>query len=563
MTNKEIASLFNQTAKILELHGDNPFKIKGYQSAAFNLEKYNETLSSLSGNELEALEGINKKTATKIVEIATTGCFTELQNLLDNTPLGVIELLEIPGIGPKKVRSIWKDLGIESKNTLKEACKKDEIANLKGFGNKTQQTILKGLEFLEQQSGKFLFAEIESYSKSIIDLIQVHNKDIKIELVGQAARKLETIDLLEYLIQSNSSAKFNALLDSVPVFLKDTINSSPFIWRGQDTQAGILLEFRMTPQNKFTEQKLIQTASINHLRLLHEGAPLMKHIKNSTFESEEAFYNNIGLHYVIPEAREGYREQTLDLNNPLPDIIENHHIKGALHNHSTYSDGKNTILEMAEACIERGYQYFGISDHSVTASYAGGLDIDRVLQQQREIDKINTSFKNFKVFKGIESDILNDGSLDYEEEILKSFDYIVSSIHANLKMDINTATNRLLKAIENPFTTMLGHATGRLLLKRDGYPIDFKKIIDACSDNGVIIEINANPRRLDIDWRWMDYILSKNVMLSINPDAHVTTGLDDIQYGVNVARKALVPKEMIFNTKTTEEVDAYFKSKKK
>lgn len=562
MTNKDIASIFKLTAKLLELHDENVFKVKAYQSAVFNLERIEQPLATLTLDELSSIENINKNTASKIVEITETGSFSELEKLLENTPSGVIELLEIPGIGPKKVRTIWKELNVTSKQALLEACNENKIAALKGFGEKTQQTILTGLAFLNKQEGKFLFAEVESYATSLLTLLQKEIPNTPIALAGQISRKLEVIDAITIIIGSDTASSIHYQIDQLPYFKKNTEQSSPFIWRGTDTQIGIALEFKIYPCANFKKEVFINSSSIQHLKLSLGTENIYQIVKNTPFESEEKLYDAIGLHYIIPEAREGYREHLLIKEAPLPEVIENAHLKGVLHNHSTYSDGKNTVLEMAEACIARGYDYFGISDHSVTASYAGGLDIDRVEQQQREIDTINSSLKNFTVFKGIESDILNDGSLDYTTEILKTFDFIVASIHSNLKMDEETATNRLLKAIENPYTTFLGHATGRLLLKREGYPLNFHKIIDACAANGVIIEINANPRRLDIDWRWMDYILNKNVLLSINPDAHIITGIDDMQYGVNVARKALVPKEMVFNTKTTTEVADYFKHKK-
>ena len=562
MTNKDITSIFKLTAKLLELHDENVFKVKAYQSAVFNLERIEQTLATLTLDELSSIENINKNTASKIVEIIETGSFSELEKLLETTPSGVIELLEIPGIGPKKVRTIWKELNVTSKEALLEACQDNRIATLKGFGEKTQQTIIDGLAYLNQQEGKFLYAEVESYSNSLLLLLQKELPNTPIALAGQIIRKLEVIDLMTVVIGSDKASSIIEVLDKLPYFKKAPSHSSPFIWRGTDVEIGIQLEFKIYATANFQKEVFINSSSIQHLKLSLGSENIYEIVKKAPFESEEKLYDSIGLHFVIPEAREGYREHLLTKEKPLPEVIENAHLKGVLHNHSTYSDGKNTVLEMAEACIERGYQYFGISDHSVTASYAGGLDIDRVEQQQREIDTINSQLKDFTVFKGIESDILNDGSLDYPTDILQSFDFIVSSIHSNLKMDEATATNRLIKAIENPYTTFLGHATGRLLLKREGYPLNFEKIIDACAANKVIIELNANPRRLDIDWRWMDYILNKNVLLSINPDAHVITGIDDMQYGVNVARKALVPKEMIFNTKSTTEVAAYFKLKK-
>jgi DNA polymerase (family 10) len=260
--------------------------------------------------------------------------------------------------------------------------------------------------------------------------------------------------------------------------------------------------------------------------------------------------------------REGYREIELAKEKKLPTLIELTDLKGILHNHSTYSDGSNTLEEMAVYCKELGYEYLGICDHSKAAQYAGGLKETDILKQHIEIEKLNVELAPFKIFKGIECDILFDGSLDYNNEVLTSFDFIVSSVHSNLKMNEEKAMNRLIRAIENPFTTILGHPTGRLLLMREGYPVDHKKMIDACAANGVVIEINANPYRLDLDWKWIDYALNKDVKLSVNPDAHDLQGYHDMYYGVCSARKGGLYKEMCLNTLTLEEINSYFIQRK-
>jgi DNA polymerase (family 10) len=260
--------------------------------------------------------------------------------------------------------------------------------------------------------------------------------------------------------------------------------------------------------------------------------------------------------------REGFDEVDLARVNKIPVLLEEKDLRGILHNHSTYSDGKHTLRQMAEYCKELGYDYLGISDHSRTAFYAGGLEIERIEKQQKEIDQLNKELAPFRIFKGIESDILSDGSLDYPENVLASFDFIVASVHSILNMDIKRATERLLRAIENPFTTILGHPTGRLLLRREGYPIDHKTIIDACAKNNVVIEINANPWRLDLDWRWVRYAMEQGVMLSINPDAHEMDGYADMKYGVLVGRKGGLTKKMTLNSLSGKEIAAYFAERK-
>jgi len=279
------------------------------------------------------------------------------------------------------------------------------------------------------------------------------------------------------------------------------------------------------------------------------------------FSTEEEAYRHAGLAYIEPELREGSFEIGLAMENKLPKLVEMQDLRGILHNHSTYSDGKNTLEEMAVYCKELGFEYLGMSDHSRSAFYASGLEANRVRDQQVEIDALNKKLAPFRIFKGIESDILPDGSLDYEDEVLASFDFIVASIHSVLNMDLQKATNRLLKAIKNPYTTMLGHPTGRLLLERKGYPIDHKTVIDACAEEGVIIEINAHPWRLDLDWRWVHYALEKNVMISINPDAHEKAGYHDMRYGLLVGRKGGLTKEMTFNALPVDAVAAHFEKR--
>ncbi len=276
------------------------------------------------------------------------------------------------------------------------------------------------------------------------------------------------------------------------------------------------------------------------------------------FKSEKEIYDYYHLQYIEPELREGLNEVELAKENKIPILIDVKDLRGILHNHTTYSDGINTLKEMAEYCKKLGYEYLGICDHSKSAFYANGLNEERVIAQQQEIDELNKILFPFKIFKGIESDILNGGSLDYNEDILKTFDFIVASVHSNLKMNEEKATERLIKAIENPYTTILGHPTGRLLLSRAGYPINHKKVIDACAANGVIMELNAHPYRLDIDWRWIPYCLEKGVMISINPDAHETQGYHDMYYGTCVARKGMLTKEMCFNALSLEEITKRF-----
>jgi DNA polymerase (family 10) len=513
--------------------------------------------------ELTGLEGIGKGIAAKIYELCTTKQFSELNELLDKTPKGIIEMLSIKGIGPKKVRTIWKELQIEDKESLLLACNENKISALKGFGEKTQEAIKLALVFTEAHKEKFLYAEIE---ESALQL----EKDIKelqisefVSLSGEVRRKLEIIDLLQIVIGHNDPEKVFKELEKISCLLKDDRISAPFVWRGNGP-LGIKTEIRICPKENFTNYLFLHSASPEHLKSeAKEEKNFFHFIKSEKFNSEEDLYKVLGLQYIEPEMREGMGELELARMHKIPELVRYTDLKGILHNHSTYSDGSHTLEEMALYCKELGFEYLGISDHSKTAFYAGGLQENKVLEQQKEIDQLNIKLAPFRIFKGIESDILNDGALDYDDKILASFDFIVASIHSNLKMTEEKATSRLITAIENPYTTMLGHATGRLLLKREAYPIDHKKVIDACAENNVIIEINANPRRLDMDWRWVRYAIEKGVMISINPDAHEKAGYLDMHYGVYIGRKAGLSKELTFNALSLTEIEKHFFAKKK
>jgi DNA polymerase (family 10) len=564
LENQEIINLLKLTGSLMELHEENPFKIRSYQNAVFNLEKISQDLNLLSIEELTALEGIGKGIAAKIYELNTTGELSELKAILEITPAGVIEMLGIKGIGPKKVRTIWKELQIETKEALLEACNENKVAALKGFGEKTQLAIKQGLIFSETHKEKFLYAEVEETALKIEAEIKNSKISSLVSLSGEVRRKMETIDLIQLIVGVENPEKAISSLNKIALLKQNEKISGPFTWRGNDTVLGAKIEIIISSHIDFFKQLFIHSASKEHLTAeIKEGKNFFHYLKENKINSEEEIYTNNNLAFIVPELREGYNELDLAKENKLPRLIEYSDLKGTLHNHCTYSDGAHTLEQMASHCKALGLDYLGISDHSKSAFYANGLYENRVLEQQKEIDALNIKLAPFKIFKGIESDILNDGSLDYEENILSTFDFIVASIHSNLKMTEEKATARLIKAIENPYTTILGHATGRLLLKREGYPIDHKKVIDACASNNVIIEINANPRRLDMDWRWVRYALEKGIMISINPDAHEMDGYLDMHYGVYIGRKAGLSKDLTFNALSSSEIGDYFMKKKK
>jgi DNA polymerase (family 10) len=568
MSNDEIVEILELTAKLLELHGADPFKIKSYGVAGFYLDKYKDgELSQMSLEELTKLQGVGKSTAAKIIEISQRGTFKELEELLENTPLGVLEMFNIKGIGAKKIAILWRELGIDNLHELELACQSGKIAKVKGFGGSTEQKILDSLAFLKDQAGKLRMDK----AQAIAELIEEELKKIyeQVEIAGEVRRKSETVETITILVGTSSPAGLQTSLTGILYLLKDEKRSSPFIWRGKVQDVSVNVEIiAVTPAN-FVNELFLETASQQHLGIATtSGESLWRQAKYDVVASEEAIYEKAGLPFIVPEMREGANEFAWSENHTPDQLVTWEDLKGILHNHSTYSDGQHSLEQMALFCQELGFEYLGIADHSQTASYASGLKAEDVFRQHEEIARLNERFamtgpeKPFKILKGIESDILGDGSLDYPDEILSSFDYVVASVHSNLTMTLEKATTRLLKAIQNPYTTILGHPTGRLLLSREGYPIDHKVIIDACAEHHVVIEINASPWRLDLDWRWISYCMEKGVLLSINPDAHKKEGYYDMHYGVAVARKGGLTRDMTFNAFSLVEIEEYLKMRR-
>ncbi|MEM1135464.1 MAG: DNA polymerase/3'-5' exonuclease PolX [Bacteroidota bacterium] len=563
MSNKEIIQKFKLTASLLELHNANPFKVRAYSGIVFHLEKLDEQLEGKNIEQLLTLE-IKKGMAEKMLQIEAKGSFDELDQLLADTPEGVIQMLDIKGIGAKKIRAIWQELNIESLEVLYTACKEGKIAKLKGFGEKTQKLIIEQIDYLAANKGKLHFAKAEPIALSIKEKLEAEKLVEQVALTGEIRRYLEIIDTLEFIIVTKDFGAFRKYLLNEERFNFDEKISGPFSLRGQDKESGLKLIFKLSSPKKFAANLLISSSAPEHLAtVISENGHSLRTLANSKiFNSEADIYQKAGMQLVLPEMREGTFEVALAKKQELPKAVEMEDLKGILHNHSTYSDGKHSLEEMSIYCKELGYEYLGITDHSKSAFYANGLDESRISQQHKEIDQLNERLAPFKIFKGIESDILNDGALDYTDDVLASFDFIVASIHSNLKMDIEKATQRLLTAISNPYTTMLGHPTGRLLLRREGYPIDHQAVIDACAKHNVIIEINAHPWRLDLDWRWVRYAIDKGVMISINPDAHEKEGYQDMRFGLLVGRKAGLTSEMTFNALSREAVDQHFNKRK-
>lgn len=543
MDNLLIAKHFSLLAKLMELHEENPFKIKSYAAAADIIEAYTIPISTLKKDSLLSISGIGSAIADKIEEINSTGKLGLLEKYLSNTPPGLLDILNIKGLGTKKILLLWKELDIESLGELYYACLENRLLTLKGFGSKTQQSIIDQILFFWQQEDKILFARAELVVEHLLDNLKSIFPNANFEPTGEYRRKCETLSRIMVLAK-------NIEIENLVEYFKNTeilfdINENKIELQ---INQKLKIEIQIIGKNLWTK-KLFETTSTS----LHNKIVLdrISDYDNITFKDEIDIYESANMPFIIPELRED-QYSISQLEDFSKNLIQNEDIKGVIHTHTTYSDGNNTIKEMADACKSLGYSYLAISDHSKSAFYANGLKLDAIEKQHQEIDNYNAQNTDFILLKSIESDILFDGSLDYEVDILKSFDVVIASIHSQLKMDLDKAMTRLVKAIENPFTHILGHATGRLLLSRAGYPLDIKKIIDACAANKVHIELNANPHRLDIDWRWIYYCMEKSVKISINPDAHSINGIKDIRYGVIAAQKGGLQKQYCLNALSVE-----------
>lgn len=564
MDNSAIADNFSLLAKLMDIHGENSFKTKTYSIAAFNIEKLPEKLKDTPREKLFSIKGIGDSVGKKIIEMLDTGELKILTDYLQKTPHGVVEMLNIKGIGPKKIHTIWKEMEIESIGELLYACNENRLTLFKGFGEKTQINVQEAIEFYLQQEGRFLYAQIDELFPQIDSYLKkIFSPDI-VKVTGAFRRQELTINELEFVVlENNETIKPKFQTAQPPELLEETETNLLYKLKN-----GLKLRLYSGSKNR-AEQLFNTTGNAEFLQAFQKSFPKLKYNGNET-EDDAVIFTKAKIQYIPPYLRESAEIIEKAKNNSLTALIQPGDVKAIIHSHSNWSDGANTIEEMANECIKRGFEYLVISDHSKVAVYANGLTEERIREQHRYVDELNSKMKAlptgrqaFKIFKSIECDILNDGSMDYSNNILSTFDLVIASIHSNLKMNEEKAMARLLKAIENPYTTILGHMTGRLLLSRNGYLVDHKKIIDACAANHVVIELNAHPRRLDIDWKYIDYAIQKNVLISIDPDAHYLHGFDDVKYGVLAAQKGELTKEKNLSSFSLKEFEGFLARRKK
>lgn len=565
MDKRQVAQMLDEIGTLLELKGDNPFKIRAYHNAARTLEGLSEDLASLVQEErLQELPGIGVDLSEKITELFNTGHLKYLDKLKKEFPPGLPDLLTLQGLGPKKVKTLYDKLGIHSVGELEYACKENRLLDLAGFGAKTQENILKAIAYNKKNQGSYLCDVAYESAVQIQNALKKFPKLLEIAIAGSLRRCKEIvhdIDIVASVKAGNEISfmkKFCALTSAGELIAQGETKSSIRL------ENGLQVDLRVVQEKEFPYALLHFTGSKEHNTVLRSLAKdkglklneygLFKNEKLIPCKSETEIYKALGLEYIPPELREDYGEIEAAKKNKIPPLIESKDLKGIYHVHSTWSDGSASIEEMAVTAEKLGFQYMGLSDHSQSAKYAGGLSSAELKKQWAEIETLNKKFKNFKILKGIESDILPDGSLDYPETVLKHFDFVIASVHSGFKMSEADMTKRLLKAIENPYTTMIGHISGRLLLAREGYSLNYEKIFQKAAKHQTMIEINANPHRLDLDWRLIKHAKSLGVRFYINPDAHSPEALKDTFWGLGIARKGWLIKEDVLNTQTFSQI---------
>ncbi len=569
MENKYIARILEDIAALLEIKGENPFKIRAYQNAARRLYSLSEHVTELvSRGKLESIKGIGKSLASQIEEIVKTGNLKYYDDLKASVPEGLFEILKVPGLGPKKAKILYDKLGIESIGELEYACHENRLIKLKGFGEKTQEKIVAGIQYIKRYQGHFLLNEAWEQAEALKGWLNHNSGNAKVEIAGSLRRYKEIVKDIDLLVAAQDTEPVVERFLAFPEIASVTSRGSTMV--SVLLEQGIACDLRIVHLDQFPYALQHFTGSKEHnmaLRALAKKKGLKVNeygvFKGETIipcETEAEVYDVLGMDYIPPELREGMGEIEAASTHSLPNLIETENVRGIMHVHSTYSDGKYSLREIVNYVRSQGYQYVGISEHSQTAGYAGGLKPDDLKRQKEEIEALRDEFPDVGILWGIESDILPDGSLDYPDDILKEFDFVIGSIHSGFSNDEEKMMARLARALKNPFLTILGHPTGRLLLGRPGYAIDMRKIIDIAAEEGKVIELNSNPHRLDIDWRFCRYSKERGVKICLGCDAHSLEGINDTFWGVHIARKGWLEPQDVINCLETGEIFDFLSS---
>jgi DNA polymerase (family 10) len=566
MDRHDLARIFNEIGTLLELKGENPFKSRAYFNAARIIENLSGDLEAMAQNgELAGIQGFGPSIVNTITEYFRSGTVSYYENLKSNTPPGLLELLGVPGLGPKKISQIHEALGIASLDELEEACLQERLAALPGFGAKTQAKICAGIQFVKEHRGEFLLFEIRETGLRLQRELSGHPLVERVELAGSARRYKEVIKDLDLVAASDEPETVIGYFTAMPEVAQ--------VIAAGDTKASVALtsrinvDLRVVAPREFPHALQHFTGSKDHNTALRHLAKQQGFKVNEygLFRNEDQLidcrdeaeiYQTLGLAFIPPEIREDQGEIEAARTGKLPRLIEPSDLQGLFHVHTTYSDGANTLREMVEAAISRGYHYLGVTDHSQAAVYAGGLTLEKLRLQFDEIDRLNREYPNFKVLKGIEADILPGGELDYGEDILGEFDLVIGSIHSQFRMGKAEMTARVLKAMDNPHLAILGHPTGRILLGRPGYEIDLEAVIAKAAERQIAIEFNANPYRLDLDWRWLRRAKQAGALIAISPDAHSVNELDLARLSLPIAKKGWLERGDVLNAKGIGEIKA-------
>ena len=570
---EKIVTILNQIALILEIKGENAFKIRAYKNGSEIIENYGDDIIQVTKDgKLGELKGIGKALASKIEEIVETGKLTYLDELKLEFPDTFFDLFEISNLGPKKIKKLYDNLQIDSIDKLEAYCKNNEISKISGFGKKSVEAILESISFRKSNSKFFRTGDIAPIAESILEFLRQLPQTSQAEIAGSYRRGKEIVHDIDFIVATKLPVEiineFTEMPEVAQVISKGKTKSSVRLNNGLqcDLRAVKNSEFPFA-LNYFTGSKAhnvkMRSLAIKNGYSLNEYALNSKTKTNEDVINDESdLYKALGLSFIHPALREDQGEVEAAKDASLPNLIQIENLKGTFHNHTTASDGKNSLSEMAEAATDLGLQYLGISDHSKSSVQANGLSDEELLQQVKEIKDFNDRNNNeLTIFSGVECDILKDGSLDYNESVLSQLDYCIASVHSSFSMTENEMTKRVIKAIESPHVTMIGHLTGRLLLLRKPYDINVSKIIDACAKNNTIIEINANPRRLDMDWRWWKKAKDKGVKCSINPDAHKIEHFQYLHFGVKIAQKGWLESSDVVNCLPIDEIKKLLKQK--
>jgi DNA polymerase (family 10) len=567
----QVAAILAEIGTLLELQGENSFRCQAYLNAARAVGQMEEDLGTVvAENRLTDVPGIGATLRDKITQLVTTGSLPFYDNLKEKTPPGLLQMLRIQGLGPKKVKALHDQLGIKDLDQLKAACESGKVAALRGFGSKTQEKILEGIEFLKEMGGRVRLDQALPTALALLDGLRGAPGILRMEVCGSVRRRKETIKDIDVLVSSDEPLpimeRFVKLPQVVQVIGQGGTKASVVVSAGAPGGRRVLMnaDLRVVDDKQFPFALHYFSGSKEHAKAMRVRAQqyglklneyeLAGEGRSVPCKTEADIFKALGMAYIPPELREDTGEMQAAAENRIPTLVEAGEIQGVFHCHTVASDGEATLEEMAQAARALGLKYLGIADHSQSLTVANGLSPERVRQQQEQIDALNKKLKGIKLFKGIECDILADGRLDFDDELLATFDYVVASVHSHFKQPREEMTARIVRAVRNPYVTMLGHATGRLLLSREGYQVDLEAVLKAAAEAGTMVEINAHPARLDLDWVHCKRAKALGVGIVINPDAHSTAEIALYRYGVDVARRGWLEKANVFNTKSLAEV---------